>query len=83
MSVFRDGLFVRKVALDPGGGTGIGRRIAEALARHGASVAIVSRKQSEPTLAAERSPRQRVVAVYSLWPTSANPRPSIRPSIES
>jgi 2,4-dienoyl-CoA reductase [(3E)-enoyl-CoA-producing], peroxisomal len=54
MSVFRDGLFVGKVALITGGGTGIGRGIAEALARHGANVAILSRKQDKLTAAADQ-----------------------------
>jgi peroxisomal 2,4-dienoyl-CoA reductase len=44
MSVFRDGLFEGTVALITGGGTGICRGIAEALAAHGARTAIVSRK---------------------------------------
>ncbi len=54
MSVFHDDLFVGKMALITGGATGIGFGIAEALARHGSDVAIVSRKQEKLMAAAEQ-----------------------------
>jgi peroxisomal 2,4-dienoyl-CoA reductase len=54
MSIFCEDLMAGKVAFITGGATGIGRGIAEALARHGADLAIVSRKQESLTAAAEQ-----------------------------
>jgi peroxisomal trans-2-enoyl-CoA reductase len=57
-SVFRANLFLGKVALVTGGGTGIGRAIALELATLGATTVIASRDQDKCQLAAEEMNRQ-------------------------
>ncbi len=53
-SIFKDNLFANRVAFVTGGGTGITGGVARALAAHGASVALVSRKMENLAPAAER-----------------------------
>jgi len=51
-SIFRDHLLAGKVAFVTGGGSGIGQRIAERLAEHGAAVVLAGRKQDKLDAAA-------------------------------
>jgi NAD(P)-dependent dehydrogenase (short-subunit alcohol dehydrogenase family) len=52
MSIFRPCLLERKVAFVTGGGSGIGQRIAERYAEHGARVMLVGRRQEKLDAAA-------------------------------
>ena len=58
MSPFRSDLFAGRVALLTGGGTGITRGIAEALAAHGADTVLLSRKADHVHTAAEEIGRR-------------------------
>lgn len=51
-SIFRDGLLKGKTAFVTGGGSGIGQRMAERFAEHGAKVMIAGRKQEKLDAAA-------------------------------
>src|SRR5260370_14005822 len=52
-SVFRDRLLTGRTALVTGGGSGIGQRMAERFAEHGAKVMLVGRKQEKLDAAVE------------------------------
>src|SRR5277367_65923 len=53
MSIFRDHLLRGKTAIVTGGGSGIGQRMAERFAEHGAKVMLIGRKQEKLDAAAE------------------------------
>lgn len=52
MSIFKDAVLAGKTALVTGGGSGIGQRMAERFAEHGAKVMLVGRKQEKLDAAA-------------------------------
>jgi NAD(P)-dependent dehydrogenase (short-subunit alcohol dehydrogenase family) len=52
MSIFRENVLARKTAFVTGGGSGIGQRMAERFAEHGAKVMLVGRKQEKLDAAA-------------------------------
>lgn len=66
MSVFRDGILDGRVALVTGGATGLGLEIARTLGRHGAKVAICSRKEDNLRPAVDELVSQGIDARYGV-----------------
>jgi len=76
-SIFRDRLLAGKTAFVTGGGSGIGQRIAERFAEHGAKVMLVGRKQEKLDAAAS--------AIQSSGGTAATASADVRdyPAVEA
>jgi NAD(P)-dependent dehydrogenase (short-subunit alcohol dehydrogenase family) len=76
-SIFRDHLLVGKTAFVTGGGSGIGQRMAERFAEHGAKVMLVGRKQEKLDAAAS--------AIQSSGGTAATASVDVRdyPAVEA
>jgi len=67
MSIFRENLLAGKTAFLTGGGSGIGLRMAERFAEHGAAVMLIGRKQEKlDTAAAGISARGGVAATHAV-----------------
>lgn len=66
MTVFRDDILDGRVALVTGGATGLGLEIARTLGRHGAKVAICSRKEENLRPAVKELLEQGVEARYGV-----------------
>jgi peroxisomal 2,4-dienoyl-CoA reductase len=66
MSVFNSDLVSNRVAFVTGGGTGIGKEIARSLGRHGAKVALMSRRQSVLDAAVQEFEGEGIRAVASV-----------------
>ena len=64
-SIFRDGLLAGKTAFVTGGGSGIGQRMAERFAAHGAKVMLLGRKQEKLDAAACEIRKQGGIAETS------------------
>ena len=76
-SIFRDQLLTGKTAFVTGGGSGIGQRMAERFAEHGAKVMLVGRKQEKLDAAA--------TSIRSLGGTAATAPVDVRdyPAVEA
>lgn len=81
MSIFRERILEGKTALITGGGSGIGQRMAERFAEHGARVMLVGRKQ-EKLDAAASTIRERG-GTASTHATDVRDYPGVQAAVES
>ena len=67
MSIFRDKILAGRTAFITGGGSGIGQRMAERFAEHGANVMLIGRKQERlDTAAAQIRDRGGIAATHAV-----------------
>ena len=81
MSIFRERILDGKTALVTGGGSGIGQRMAERFAEHGAKVMLVGRKQ-EKLDAAAAAIRERG-GTAATHATDVRDYPGVQAAVES
>lgn len=81
MSIFRERILEGKTALVTGGGSGIGQRMAERFAEHGAKVMLVGRKQ-EKLDAAAAAIRERG-GTAATHATDVRDYPGVQAAVES
>ena len=75
--------FAHKVALVSGAGSGIGRAVAEGLAREGASVALLGRTRSKLEETAERLPPKRSIVIAGMHEDPLDAARAVRSTVEA